>query len=63
MSATIAIISIASFFLGQVLVTRRCFIGFLVWAVSNLLVATSLRNVLGTKVRQSQKPVFPILEF
>lgn len=41
MSLTITIISIASFFVGQVLVTRRCFIGFLIWAASNLMVALS----------------------
>lgn len=39
MSFTIASISIASFFIGQMLVTNRCCIGFLVWAVSNLMVA------------------------
>lgn len=40
MSGTVATISILSFFVGQFLVTRRCCSGFLIWAVSNLLVAT-----------------------
>ena len=40
MTAIVAIISIVSFFVGQLLVTRRCFAGFLIWAGSNLLVAT-----------------------
>ena len=40
MSGTVAIISILSFFVGQFLVTRRCCSGFLIWATSNLLVAT-----------------------
>ena len=39
MSTLIDIISIISFFAGQVLVTRRCCTGFLVWAASNLMVA------------------------
>ena len=39
MSVAIAIISIISFFVGQALVTKRCCAGFLVWALSNLMVA------------------------
>jgi hypothetical protein len=39
MSATIATISILSFFAGQWLVTRRSCNGFLIWAASNLMVA------------------------
>ena len=39
MSVAVAIISIVSFFIGQALVTKRCCFGFLVWAVSNLMVA------------------------
>jgi nicotinamide riboside transporter PnuC len=34
-----AIINIAAFFLGQVLVTRGRWTGFLVWAAANYLVA------------------------
>ncbi len=39
MTAFVAIISIISFFAGQLLVTKRCCSGFLVWAGSNLMVA------------------------
>lgn len=39
MSAWIAIITILSFFAGQLLVTRRSCNGFLIWAASNLMVA------------------------
>ena len=39
MPASVAAISIVSFFVGQVLVTRRSCYGFLIWAASNLLVA------------------------
>lgn len=38
MPATVAIISIALFFLGQLLVTNRCCCGFLIWAASNLVI-------------------------
>jgi len=39
MQAAVAIISIISFFVGQALVTKRCCVGFLVWAMSNLIVS------------------------
>ena len=40
MCPQIAVISMCAFFLGQLLVTRKCCEGFLVWAGSNLVVAT-----------------------
>jgi nicotinamide riboside transporter PnuC len=36
-----AVINIAAFAIGQYLVTRRSWAGFLIWAGSNLLVATT----------------------
>ena len=39
MNTALAALSIASFFIGQYLVTRRHWTGFLVWALSNLSVA------------------------
>ena len=41
MPLPIVMISIAAFFVGQWLVTKKCGSGFLVWAVSNLLIAGS----------------------
>lgn len=34
-----AVLSIAAFFIGQLLVTRRHWMGFLVWGISNYTVA------------------------
>lgn len=41
MSAAITIICIPSFFVGQWLVTKRHRFGFLVWGLSNLIVAAA----------------------
>jgi len=40
-SYLVATISIAAFFVGQLLVTRRHWTGFLIWAMSNYLVAAT----------------------
>ena len=41
MSVAITIICIPSFFVGQWLVTKRSRFGFLIWGVSNLIVAAA----------------------
>ena len=39
MPAHLVLLSVLAFFLGQTLVTKGCRNGFLVWAVSNVVVA------------------------